>query len=98
MSQDSQQILNFTLSIIRIQIPQTNALILVSIKYLTKASASIQACKTRMILTEQNAVDIFRIKLANDSSGSNKRVGATRVAQLFGVSDKAIRDIWKGRT
>ena len=62
--------------------------------------SSIQACKTRAILTTEQAIKIFSIHLANHSSSiaKNDKISATHVAIAFGVSDKAIRDIWKGRT
>ena len=58
----------------------------------------IRTFKTRTILTEQQAISIFQIKLAAAQSKDKSGFEATAVAKIFGVSDKAIRDIWKGRT
>ncbi len=70
-----------------------------------KALASNRACRTRAILTDEQAVRIYQIKLdsltasnASSSARSTLNVHAGVVARAFGVSDKAIRDIWKGRT
>ena len=46
--------------------------------------------KPRAKLTQSDAVAIFRLKASAAS--------ATSVARLYGVSEKAIRDIWKART
>jgi hypothetical protein len=46
--------------------------------------------KPRARLTESDVINIFRLKAANTS--------ATSVGRLYGVSEKAIRDIWTGRT
>ena len=59
---------------------------------------SLQACKTRAVLTEAQAVEIFLIKIANDDVPKRSRRSAASVARQFGVSDKAVRDIWTGRT
>ena len=59
---------------------------------------SLQACKTRAVLTEAQAVEIFLIKIANDDVPKRSRRSAAAVARQFGVSDKAVRDIWTGRT
>jgi hypothetical protein len=61
---------------------------------------SIQACKTRTILTLQQAIDIFAIKMGQLGSNTkrSKYLTAAVVARSFGVSEKAIRDIWSGRT
>jgi hypothetical protein len=68
-----------------------------------KALAAIRACKTRAILTDEQAIRIYQIKLDSQTASIsvedrtlNFRAGV--VARAFGVSDKAIRDIWKGRT
>ena len=58
---------------------------------------SLQACKTRAVLTKQQAIRIFEIKLASNSGGI-EQPSAQLTAHHFGVSEKAIRDIWKGRT
>ena len=59
---------------------------------------SVQACKTRMILSPEEAIKIFKIKISNQKSSKGEQVISRMVAREFGVSDKAIRDIWKGRT
>jgi hypothetical protein len=46
--------------------------------------------KTRTVLTTQDALAIFQIRSSISS--------ATKVASIYGVSEKAIRDIWTGRT
>jgi hypothetical protein len=47
-------------------------------------------CKPRARLTQDQAVDVFTMR--NSSSS------AVIIANRYGVSEKAIRDIWKGRT
>ena len=46
--------------------------------------------KPRARLTESEVLSIFKLKASAPS--------ATSVGRLYGVSEKAIRDIWKGRT
>ena len=46
--------------------------------------------KPRAILTRSQAVEIFQLKATLKSS--------TRVSKMYGVCEKAIRDIWAGRT
>ena len=62
--------------------------------------SSIQACKTRAILTAEQAIEILKIKLASktDSRSRYESLSPCCVARAFGVSEKAVRDIWKGRT
>ena len=60
--------------------------------------SSIQACKTRAILTADQAVEIFKIKLSNHTATRSQTISPRSVACEFGVSEKAVRDIWKGRT
>ena len=50
--------------------------------------------KPRAILTSQQAIAIFRLKLASDGT----RPSASTVSRVYGVSEKTIRDIWNGRT
>ncbi len=57
---------------------------------------SVQACKTRRILTLQQAVHIFKMKL--HQSNPSSRGTAAVISKSFGVSEKAVRDIWTGRT
>ena len=52
--------------------------------------------KQRAILTEQQAVDIFRI-LA-DGSVPLMVSSATFVANQYGINERTVRDIWKQRT
>ena len=61
-------------------------------------TAPVLACKTRAILNEQQAVTIYKIKLSNKLGENSKSACATSIANLFGVSEKAVRDIWTGRT
>ena len=64
--------------------------------------SSIQACKTRTVLTLQQALQIFEIKLEQSNSSAQgtlrQRRTAAAVARSFGVSEKTVRDIWIGRT
>ena len=55
--------------------------------------------KPRAVLTKQQAVDIFRIAgvLRPDGTRGPKPT-ASSVAKRHGVSEKTIRDIWRGRT
>ena len=62
---------------------------------------SLQACKTRAILSKEQAIEIFLIKLENNRDSRcriSSRRSAASVARQYGVSDKAVRDIWMGRT
>ena len=63
-----------------------------------KVLSSLQACKTRAILTADQAVEIYRIKLFNQTASKSHSQSPRIVAREFGVSEKAVRDIWKGRT
>ena len=63
-----------------------------------KLRSSIQACKTRAILTQEQAVEIFKIHLSNQSTAKSEVLNSTQVATAFGVSEKTVRDIWTGRT
>ena len=58
---------------------------------------SIKACKTRAVLTEEQAVQIFMMKIS-DTKSFNKSIHAQEIAISFGISEKTVRDIWKGRT
>jgi hypothetical protein len=46
--------------------------------------------KSRSKLTESNAIDIFKLKSTS--------ISAVLLGNAYDVSEKAIRDIWKGRT
>ena len=50
----------------------------------------------RAILTEQQAIDIFRIQA--DSSVPAIVSHATLVAKEYGINERTVRDIWKQRT
>lgn len=59
--------------------------------------ASVRACKTRAVLSEEQAVQIFMIRIANSQSLAES-IHPEQVAIWFGISEKTVRDIWKGRT
>jgi hypothetical protein len=65
---------------------------------ITKTNESIQACKTRTVLTEEQAVDIFKVKMINETLGKLEIVRACDLATKYRVNEKTIRDIWKART
>jgi hypothetical protein len=54
--------------------------------------------KTNSLLLEQQAIKIFKLKMVNDSRCPGDKLSAAAVARMYGVSDKTIRDIWRGRT
>ena len=54
--------------------------------------------KSRAFLTEEQAVEIYRIKLHESSANLSEGARAAAVAEKFGVSEKAVRDIWSRRT
>ena len=58
-----------------------------------KALSSLQACRTRAILTVDQAIEVYKMKFEG-----SKQPRASAIAEAFGVSEKAVRDIWKGRT
>ena len=60
--------------------------------------SSIQACKTRAILTPEQAIRIFKIKLSSQIAHKDRDLDPADIARAFGISEKAVRDIWKGRT
>ena len=53
--------------------------------------------KPHAILTSEQAIAIFLLKKYSVESGRN-RPCASRIARGYGISEKAVRDIWKGRT
>ena len=59
--------------------------------------SSIKACKTRAILTAEQAIDIFKIKISGPAA-IRQQLSPSKVARAFGVNEKTVRDIWKGRT
>ena len=60
--------------------------------------STFEHTKSRAILTAEQAIKIFQIKLSNDTAVRGQRLTSCSVARAFGVSEKAVRDIWKGRT
>ena len=57
--------------------------------------------RSRAILTKQQAVDIFMMKFTVETEAgfdTNHGIRATSVGIRYGVSEKTVRDIWKGRT
>jgi hypothetical protein len=56
--------------------------------------------KSRSSLQEKHVVEIFQHKIRNSSASSLQahKISASSVAQMYGVSEKTIRDIWNGRT
>ena len=58
---------------------------------------SCQRAKPRAVLTCEKAIAIFQRKLPLAKAGSAKPC-ASAIAREYGVSEKAIRDIWTGRT
>ena len=59
-------------------------------------SSELGGSKQRIILTDQQAVEIFMLK---DNHGySSKHTASTQLSREYKVSPKAIRDIWKGRS
>jgi hypothetical protein len=57
----------------------------------------IKIAKPRAILTNAQVITIYRHKLASLQPGS-ARPCASAIAGLYGISEKAVRDIWTGRT
>ncbi len=53
--------------------------------------------RSRAVLTEMQVVDIFRLKFPVIDCSPNSNV-ASLVASKYGVNEKTVRDIWKGRT
>ena len=53
---------------------------------------------SRNFLSEDQAIAIYEIKLSNDVRPFKTRTRAAEVSRLFGVSTKAVRDIWSRRT
>ena len=62
---------------------------------LTRSSIDSQTKKRRVVLTNDQAREIFKSK----PSSTTSRIGsASQMARSYGVSPKTIRDIWVGRT
>ena len=55
-----------------------------------------QCAKPRAVLTKEQAIDIFRLSASGYTTAPGPT--ATSVARAFGVNEKTVRDIWKGRT
>jgi hypothetical protein len=53
--------------------------------------------KTRASLTKEQAIEIFKVRLQNETTTCG-RVKAVTVANMFGFNEKTVRDIWNGRT
>ena len=53
--------------------------------------------KRRAILSEAQAIQIFQIKLTADKS-MHKYPSSVHIGSIFGISEKAVRDIWTGRS
>jgi len=53
--------------------------------------------RPRAILNEAQAIQIFQIKVAANTF-MHPRPSSVKIAELFGISEKAVRDIWNGRT
>ena len=64
----------------------------------TDIPRSVKACKTRAILNETQALQIFQMKVLQNQTHLCKTEYTQKIADIFGVSEKAVRDIWKGRT
>ena len=60
------------------------------------SSATSGCVKPRAVLTKDQAIDIFRLSMIQ--SPISKKPTATSVAKKYDISEKTIRDIWKGRT
>ena len=68
---------------------------------LVQPNTSVPSGRARAILTPEQAFTIYRAKPQLDHGGRRRRgqqAAAKSVAEDFGVSEKTIRDIWKGRT
>ena len=62
-------------------------------------AASKAAAKPRAILDRDKAEAIFKIKKENENGLSgHKKLNSIEVARKFGVGEKTVRDIWRGRT
>jgi hypothetical protein len=54
------------------------------------------SAKPRAVLVKEQVMDIFRLSAVR--SPEQKKPTATSVAKKYGVNEKTIRDIWRGRT
>jgi len=62
---------------------------------MASAHKSVNASKGRAILNEAQAVQIFQAKV---DAFMQPRPSSKKIGALFGISEKAVRDIWNGRT
>ena len=71
-----------------------------SAKKIEISGKSLRSAKR--VLTEKQAKEIYQIYLAKFSPSSSfmkiKNSTSTRLASMYGVSPKTIRDVWNGRT
>ena len=67
-----------------------------------RSTTEQNAHRPRAILTEKQAIEIFNIKGRISLSAHQNQLltgtSASSVARIYGVSERTVRDIWKGRT
>jgi len=63
---------------------------------MTLHSSTTKASRSRMVLTDHQAREIFQLKATHGFSSSH--AASIFLASKYNVSSKAIRDIWKGRS
>ena len=61
-------------------------------------STSPNTARSRVILSENDVLEIYRVKITNQSKEFKQRITAASVARKFGVGIQVIRNIWNGRT
>jgi hypothetical protein len=61
-------------------------------------SGTSKSRASRTILTTEQAVQIYHLKFDTAQQFQSQGARATAVGHEFGVSEKAVRDIWSGRT
>jgi hypothetical protein len=66
------------------------------ISVMTFHSSTTKASRSRMVLTDHQAREIFQLKTTHGFSSSH--AASIFLASKYNVSSKAIRDIWKGRS
>lgn len=54
--------------------------------------------KSRKCLTEEDVLNIFKVKLFNDVCSCSDRIDVGLLSERYGVSKKSIRNIWKRKT
>ena len=62
------------------------------------ASVGSASVLNRVILSEQDVLEIFRVKHMNQLKDYKQRTTAALLARSYGVGTKTIRNIWSGRT